>query len=168
MDLYEATEGKHHACHQHPLGQRMAKGQITRQEWADWLSVLAHIHTHIDPWIVVHMARGALLKEDLRVTGVEPRDIRAHWDFVAGIKSPEAAHGVGYVMHGAHRRGGAMMRVKLERAGLPSAHTFYALPQEAEAWVKDTRARGELASHANACFEALLAAMDEIEGLGNG
>ena len=37
MSLYEATKDLHHACEAHALGGRMSKGNVTPQEWADWL-----------------------------------------------------------------------------------------------------------------------------------
>jgi len=38
MSLYDATKDLHHACEAHALGGRMSKGNVTPQEWADWLA----------------------------------------------------------------------------------------------------------------------------------
>lgn len=172
MTLYAATRDLHHACEAHPVGQRMSAGTVTPQEWADWLAAFRAIHRVIDPHLPLHLTRVALLDADLAamqaehgVTGREPEAARrfAYW-----LTTEDARLGAAYVLHGAHRRGGAVLIKTMASLRYVTGHVVYPLPSEAEAFVKNMRERADLAEPATATFRALLAVMDEIHDSGNG
>ena len=162
MTLYEATRDLHHACEQHPVGQRMAAGAITAQEWADWLAAFRAIHVAIDPHNPAYMARVALLDADLALLPA-PRPGRAAHDLAASLTTPESVSAASYVLHGAHRRGGRVLVKIMGKAGLPTAHVFYDLPGAAEEFVKAHRVRSDLAGEARRVFGGLLRVMDELD-----
>ncbi|MEI2420222.1 hypothetical protein V6O07_08105, partial [Arthrospira platensis SPKY2] len=64
MTLYESTRHLHHACEQHPLGQKMARSTVNPQEWADWLAGMATLHTVIDRPLPLHLHRAHLFNAD--------------------------------------------------------------------------------------------------------
>jgi hypothetical protein len=174
MSLYLATRELHHACEQHPLGQRMSAGTISAQEWADWLMAFRAIHGAIDPHLPALLARVALLDADLAAMramfGVAARLPAPAERFAQGISdaagegefTPPAVLGAAYVLHGAHRRGGQVLARLMGGIGYASAHVIYPMPAAAEAFVKGLRDAEHLASHARATFAALLAVMDDI------
>lgn len=171
MTLFEATRDLHHACEAHPLGQRMAAGNITRAEWAGWLTAFRVLHQVVDPALPAHMHRDGLLAADLSVLPpVLPG--RAALSFArelcdAGAGTDNVGRdttGAAYVLHGAHRSGGRVLAPTLVKRGLPCGHITYRHPNAVQAWVKTIRARGDLADPARATFTCLLAVMDEIDG----
>jgi len=162
MTLYEATKSLHHACEKHAVGQRMAAGTITPQEWADWLAAFRAVHVVIDPIHPAHLARVALLDADLALLP-SPRPGKAAQALADSLTSADAINAAGYVLHGAHRRGGRVLAATMGKAGLPTAHVAYPMPAEAEAFVKGLRDRTELADCAVAVFAGLLMVMDEID-----
>jgi heme oxygenase len=161
--LYTATADLHHACEAHAVGQRMAAGTISPQEWADWLEAFRLIHLVVDQPLPAHFRREALFRADLALLPA-PRLGDAAFRFSLGLRTPEALDGAAYVLHGAHRRGGAMLAARMAKSGLPTAHVLYPFPSAVEDWIKAARGRAELAAPARATFAALLAVMDEIEG----
>jgi hypothetical protein len=166
--LYAATRELHHACEAHPVGQRMSAGTVTAQEWVDWLAGFRVIHQAIDPHLPLHLARVALLDADIEamwsVHGVDAREPLAAMVFARSLNCDVARLGAGYVLHGAHRRGGAVLTKTMARLRFATGHVIYPLPAEAEAFVKDLRERADLAEPATETFRALLAVMDEIHG----
>ena len=168
MTLRELTRPMHHACEQHPLGQRMVKGEISPQEWADWLMAFAVLHRRVDPALPIHMARTHLFTADfewLRTQhDVTPREPRAAADWAGLLDSDTDKLGAAYVLHGAHRKGGPVLRKVLAPLGLPSAHTHYDRPADADRWVNETATQVDLVEAAQATFGALLRTMDEIAG----
>jgi hypothetical protein len=168
MSLYAATRDLHHACEAHEVGQRMSAGTVTPQEWADWLAAFRAIHRVIDPHLPLHLTRVALLDADLAMMqaehGVVGREPKAARLFAEGLAGDTDRLGAAYVLHGAHRRGGAVLAKTMASLRYATAHVFYPLPSEAEALVKQLREQTELAEPATATFRALLAVMDEING----
>jgi hypothetical protein len=168
MSLYTATRELHHACEAHPVGQRMSAGTITAQEWVNWLAGFRAIHQAIDPHLPLHLARVALLDADMEamwaVHGVDAREPLAAARFARSLDSESARLGAGYVLHGAHRRGGAVLTKTMASLRYATGHVVYPLPAEAEAFVKQLRDRPELATTATETFRVLLACMDEING----
>jgi hypothetical protein len=162
MTLFEATRDLHHACEAHVVGQRMSAGTVTPQEWADWLAAFRAIHAVIDPHLPSHMDRLPALDADLADLPA-PRKGRAAADLAETLTTPEAREAAAYVLHGAHRRGGRVLKSIMDDRGLPSRHVAYAQAAEVEAFVKAMRNRAELADAARAVFAGLLAVMDEIE-----
>ena len=168
MTLREATRDLHHACEMHPLGQRMVRGEVMAQEWADWLAAFWALHDVVDPILPRHMARGYLLQADLGWLRTEhgvvgPREPRAAKGFAALLDSDTDKLGAAYVLHGAHRKGGPVLRKKLSLIGLPSAHTHYDRPADADKWVNELAAQRDLTPAARDTFAALLAVMDEVQ-----
>jgi hypothetical protein len=168
MSLYAATRDLHHACEAHPVGQRMSAGTVTAQEWVDWLAAFRTIHQAIDFYLPLHLTRVALLDADLAMMqsehGVTGREPKAAVRFAHFLTTEDARLGAAYVLHGAHRRGGAVLAKTVASLRFATAHVFYPLPTEAEAFVKQLRDRTELADAATATFNALLLSMDEIAG----
>lgn len=168
--LYAATRDLHHACEAHPVGQRMSAGTVTPQEWVDWLAGFRAIHGAIDLHLPLHLARVALLDADIEVMrvvhGVTAREPQAARRFAESLDSESARLGAGYVLHGAHRRGGAVLAKTMAGLRYSTGHVFYPLPSEAEAFVKQLRERADLAEPATETFRALLAVMDEINNTG--
>lgn len=165
--LYAATRELHHACEAHPVGQRMSAGTVTPQEWANWLAAFRAIHGAIDPYLPLHLARVALLDADLMAMRVA-HDVLARMPlaalrFAESLDSESARLGAGYVLHGAHRRGGAVLAKTMAGLRYSTGHVFYPLPSEAEAFVKQLRERADLVEPATETFRALLAVMDEIK-----
>jgi len=164
MTLFDATRDQHHACEQHPLGQRMAAGNITRAEWATWLSAFRTLHQIVDPALPAHMQRDALLAADLSVLPTVPPS-RAALRFaleLCGSGADMDTTGAAYVLHGAHRSGGRVLAPKLIKRGLPCGHIVYRDPEAVQAWVQHSRGRIDIAPQARATFACLLAVMDEI------
>jgi len=168
MSLYAATRDLHHACEAHLVGQRMSAGTVTAQEWADWLAAFRAIHQAIDLHLPPHLTRVALLDADLAAMkalhGVTGREPQAAQRFAYFLTTEDARLGAAYVLHGAHRRGGAVLAKTMASLRYATGHVFYPLPAEAEAFVKQLRDRAELAHAATATFNALLLSMDEIAG----
>jgi hypothetical protein len=93
------------------------------------------------------------------VTAREPEAARR---FAESLDGEAAILGAAYVLHGAHRRGGAALARTMATIQFATAHVAYPLPAEAEAFVRLLRERADLAGPAVATFRALLAVMDEI------
>jgi hypothetical protein len=163
MSLYDLTKDLHHACEQHPLGQRMVNGGITAQEWADWLWAMRILHEIVDMDLPQHMDRHQALTADLSVLP-PARASRAAMQFSLDLIG-QPTTGAAYVLHGAHCSGGRVLAPKMAKRGLPTAHTSYRDPEAVRAWLGSVRGRHEYADQARATFGCLLAVMDEIAGL---
>ena len=160
MNLYDATKDMHHACEAHPVGGRMSKGNVTAQEWADWLWAFKCLHSVVDAALPAHMARDRLLAADLSVLP-PARPSVAGLTFAASLVGRDVA-GAAYVLHGAHRSGGRVMAPILTKRGLPCAHIAYRDPEAAQEWVRQARGAAGGIDLARATFACLLAVMDEI------
>mgnify|MGYP005860008713 CR=1 FL=1 len=161
--LFAATRDLHKACEKHPVGQRMAEGNITRQEWSDWLWALRELHRSCDRAVPEHMNRDAVLTSDLALLPPGRSSEAAIAWSIALTQMPDVT-GAAYVLHGAHRSGGRKMGPILVRRGLPVQHIIYVDPAAAQAWVRNARTREDCAPVARATFDCLLGVMDEIEG----
>lgn len=164
MSLYEATRHLHHACEQHPVGQRMADGSCTPQEWADWLCAFRELHRAVDPTLPAHMSREQVLTADLSVLPEANPSLAAR-RFALSLLGLEVT-GVAYVLHGAHRSGGRVMAPKMAKRGFPTLHTCYREPDAVRVWLDSVRGEVSAAEQASATFRCLLAVMDEIENRG--
>jgi len=162
MSLFDLTRDMHHACEAHPVGARMAKADVTPQEWADWLGAFRVLHSVIDRTLPLHMARDAVLAADLALLPAA-NPVSAALRFAADLAEQNDRVGAGYVLHGAHRSGGRMMAPRLAAFGLPCAHISYPDQAAAQEWVRLARERGDAAPQARKTFECLLAVMDEIK-----
>lgn len=161
MSLFELTKPMHHACEQHPVGQRMAKGDVTRQEWADWLWAFRTLHGVIDRILPYYFWREEQLTIDLaKLPYANPS--AAALRFAADMVD-ENPIGACYVLHGAHRSGGRMMAPILTAKGLPCFHIQYVAQADVQDWIKATRPRTEFSTQAIYTFECLLEVMDEIK-----
>ena len=166
MILYTATKDLHHACEQHPVGQRMANGAVTAQEWADWLAAFRMLHDVIDMTLPAHMSRDLVLSADLSVLP-RARTSAAARRFSISLLGHESI-GAAYVLHGAHRSGGRVMAPKMAKRGFPTLHTCYRDPEAVKTWIDSVRDRADMAKQARDTFGCLLAVMDEIEGRRDG
>jgi len=158
--LYEATRDLHHACEAHPVGQRMFAGNVTRAEWAYWLTAFQTLHAVIDLGLPDHMNREVLLQADLSVLPLAETSESAV-RFAETLKDQDIT-GSAYVLHGAHRSGGRVLAPTLVKRGLPCGHICYRNPDEAQAWVKSVRGKIQHTQQARDTFACLLAVMDEI------
>ena len=164
--LWETTRDLHHACEQHPVGQRMMKGEVTDQEWADWLYAFDIIHSTVDMHLPSNMWRWAKLNKDfaaLKERGVTPNKSKAAVEYADSLlrRPLNDVLGAAYVLHGAHRRGGQVLKKIVDK---PCHHVEYDNSQEAEAFVKMLSEKEELTDAARECFGVLLKVMDEISG----
>lgn len=166
MTLREATRDLHHACERHPLGQRMVNGEVTPQEWADWLSAFNTIHATVDRILPLHMHRQYLFNADFEWLRLHhntvPANSKVAADFAELLVSDTDKLGAAYVLHGAHRRGGRKLAETVTALGLPCAHTHYDRPKAAESLIKSWAEQTDLVSAAVETFDAMLRIMDEI------
>lgn len=161
MTLYDGTRDLHHACEQHPVGQRMVGGSVTPQEWADWLWAMRVLHLVVDASVPAHMVRDAAFTADLSALPA-PHPSKAALSLARDLVGQDCG-GAAYVLHGAHRSGGRVIAPKMAKRGLPTAHVCYPHPDEAQAWLAVARGRSEWSAQAQATFAWLLDVMDEIE-----
>lgn len=164
MSLYELTRDLHHACEEHAVGQRFAKGNATRQEWADWLWAFRCLHLVVDPVLPLEMHRDAALASDLSLLpAARPSPVAL--SFAHSLVGQDPV-GAAYVLHGAHRSGGRVMAPVMAKRGFPTQHIVYKDPEAVQAWVKWARAQTAAASQARDTFRCLLGVMGEIESRG--
>lgn len=158
--LHEATRDLHHACEQHPVGQRMVNGAITAQEWADWLWAFRALHIVVDTTLPWNMDRVVALTTDLS-TLPPANPSAAALRFAASLVGQNPT-GAAYVLHGAHRSGGRVLAPRMAKRGFPTAHTCYLYPEAAQAWINEARNKVDFTEQARDTFGCLLAVMDEI------
>lgn len=159
--LWSGTRDLHHACERHVVGQRMLAGQVTPQEWADWLAAYYVVHLAIDPTLPPHFAREPYLRADFAALP-PPRLPLAATRYAAGLRGDLDILGACYVLHAAHRRGGRAKAEVMRGAGLSTEHIVYEREGEVEAFVRSLRDRADLIDPAKSAFAAMLATMDEI------
>ncbi|MFN6976510.1 MAG: hypothetical protein ACK4OP_00155 [Gemmobacter sp.] len=163
-DLYALTRDLHHAAEAHPFMRRMAAARIAPQDWADWLGAMRLLHEAVDPSMPPVVQRGWPLLHDLiALDPIRPRAVPAAAAFARALAAPADIAGAAYILIGAHFRGGAVMRKRLEPAGLPCAHLRFADPADVNAFVIALRSMPQLAPGARACFAAITAIADQIE-----
>tara|TARA_R110000850_G_scaffold233967_2_gene358847 strand:+ start:4489 stop:5001 length:513 start_codon:yes stop_codon:yes gene_type:complete len=160
MSLYDATKDLHHVCETHALGGRMSKGNVTPQEWADWLWAFRCLHSVVDQSLPAHMSRDGLLAADLSVLP-NARPSATALKFAASLVGRDVT-GAAYVLHGAHRSGGRVMAPVLAKRGLPCGHTAYRNSAEAKDWIVNASSNLHCVPIARETFGCLLAVMDEI------
>lgn len=160
MSLYDATKDLHHACEQHPFGARMSQGNVTGQEWADWLWSFKALHSVVDLDLPADFCRDDALRADLRALPT-PRPSAAALQFAQQLVGQRIV-GAAYVLHGAHCSGGRVMAPTLAKRGLPSAHTVYKDWKAVRGWLTEARSSEEDAELARRTFGCLLTVMDEI------
>lgn len=160
--LWETTRDLHHACEAHPVGAAMASGQPPRHWYALWIKALLGIHDRVDPSISPVVRRRAGLTADLEAMGGDSvPEVQAARDYADSLNDELALAGAAYVLTGAHLMGGEIMRRRL--AGFPTQHLTWEDRKTALAELGQLRQRPDIVEPARACFEALLAIMDEIQ-----
>ncbi len=159
--LWSGTRELHHACEKHSVGQRMLSGQVSPQEWSDWLAAYYVIHLTIDPWLPFYFMREPHLRKDFALLP-PPHLPMAATRYAATLRDRTAILGASYVLHAAHRRGGRAKAEVMRLAGLSSHHIEYEQEGEVEAFVRSLRDRCDLIEPAKHAFAAMLATMDEI------
>lgn len=160
--LWEATRDLHHACEQHPVGAAMASGTPPVRWYAQWLGSLYVIHSVVDQYLPACTGRLAPLAKDIAALQGSPTYALPAAEYAASLRPDHSVMGAGYVLLGAHLMGGEVMRRRLE--GFPTAHLEWDDRRAALAELMVIREQAELAEPARACFSALLATMDEIQG----
>lgn len=163
MDLRELTRELHHAAEAHPFGTKMSSGAVTTQEWADWVASLRCVHAVLDPNLPPSLDRRGELLLDLGLL-LPVRGVRtvAADRFAATLTEPDRVIGAAYIFMGAHLRGGAVIRKRLEPVGLPCHHLRFTQAKEANDYIVTLRDISEAASGATAAFEAIIEIMDEL------
>lgn len=160
MSLYACTRDLHHACERHPFGARLSRGEISPQEYADWLASLQALHMAIDQLCPAHMHRFPGFSADAV-------QLLQHFAVVGrpsiASRSPCLGYGAAYVLHGAHRTGGQIMRATMTAKGFPTWHLYYPDHRGAKRFVDDLRDRSDVTAGARATFDTLLATMDEVQ-----
>lgn len=141
----------------------MSKGNVSRQEWADWLWAFKTIHSVVDLDLPLPFSRDAPLAMDLS-TLPTPRPTKAPMRFAADLVGKDTL-GAAYVLHGAHCSGGRVMAPILAKRGLPSAHSVYADKDAVRKWLNTSRSAYDQQELARETFRCLLATMDEIEAM---
>ena len=140
----------------------MSAGDVAAHDWRDWIGALRTIHAAADVHAPAVLHRVAALDADLDRLG-DPRPVAAAAAYAAALTAADAPGAV-YVLGGAGLMGGAVIE---RRVGLrlPCEHLRWQDRRAAlDAW-RPLRARGDQIEAARACFAALLACMDEIEGM---
>lgn len=165
-NLYSATTEIHHTAQKHPFGKRLAAGNITHQEWADWLDIHTLAYAALDPYLPPCLKRSHDLALDLlAVLPVRPIRSETFVKFLSELKDVQSLMGAAYTIVGANLRGGQVMKGRLESKGFVVNHTDFSQDEirEGEAWLKAIRATPEIAGAAKATFWALYQVMNEIE-----
>ncbi len=156
--LARATDDLHHAVEQTPLGQALADGSVTVDQYHLWLSSLWHIHVHIDPETPTSLRRWFALSTDINTLGRVPRPTMATIAYTSMMHSAEASDAAIYVLGGATLMGGPVLAKALGPAGLPIAHLVMTPAEKKRAladW-RPYRQREDLCGHARQCFRALI------------
>lgn len=163
MDLRELTRELHHAAEQHPFGTKMSSGDVTNQEWADWVASLHCVHTVLDASLPPSLDRRGELLLDLGLL-LPVRGIAAASaaKFANSLTDPDRIIGAAYIFMGAHLRGGAVIRKRLEPKGLPCNHLRFAQAKEANDYIVALRDISHAAAGATAAFRAIIEIMDEL------
>lgn len=163
MDLRELTRELHHAAEQHPFGTKMSNGDVTTQEWADWVASLRQVHTVLDPNLPPSLdRRGELLLDLGLLLPVRGVAARAAVKFANSLTATDRIIGAAYIFMGAHLRGGAVIRKRLEPKGLPCNHLRFSQAKEANDYIVALRDISHAANGAAAAFEAIIEIMDEL------
>ena len=163
MDLRELTRELHHAAEQHPFGTKMSNGDVTNQEWADWLASLRQVHTVLDANLPPSLdRRGELLLDLGLLLPVYGSPTFAADKFASTLTTPDRIIGAAYIFMGAHLRGGAVIRKRLEPKGLPCNHLRFSQAKEANDYIVALRDISHAAAGATAAFRAIIEIMDEL------
>jgi len=165
-NLYSATTEIHHTAQKHPFGKRLAAGNITLQEWADWLDIHALAYAALDPYLPQCLKRSHDLALDLlAVLPIVPNRSESFVKFLSEATDIQTLMGAAYTVVGANLRGGQVMKGRLESKGFVVNHTDFTPEelQEGEGWLKAIRATPEIAEASKATFWALYQVMNEIE-----
>jgi len=163
MNLRDLTRDLHHAAEAHPFGTRMSQGDITRQEWADWLASLRCVHTKLDAHLPPFLdRRGQILLDLGMLLPINGTPAKAANDLSWVSDSVSSIIGTAYIFGGAHLRGGAVMRKRLEPLGFPCSHLRYDQAKEANDYIVSLRDISHAADGATKAFNMIIRIMDEI------
>lgn len=169
--LWEATRDLHHRAEQHPVAQRMIRGETPPQEWADWLHALWQIHAALDPHLPLCARRADAFAQDLcEMLPVVGRRSTVAAVFAASLTEISLIFGAAYITVGAHRRGGRVIERAMRESGasLPHNHITFSDPQSVENLISKWRNTPGLEHGARLAFLTLHDVMDEIEGRNDG
>jgi len=156
--LYDATTEVHHKAEHHPFMRRVVAGEIKHGEWAQWLGFQQALHETLDPMLPACARRAEALDMDMAASGfteLAPALQALADGFVAD-------QGACYVLTGAHFRGGAVLRKKLEPIGFSCQHMRFDDPRAVEAYLVELRGYIAAANGARGTFSLLTEAMGAI------
>ena len=166
MNLYDATTELHHTAEQHSFGSRMALGELSADEWAGWLHSLLVVHVALDAHLPGCVSRAETLADDYLASGgvVPPAPAARQYASELATASEETVLGAAYIFCGAHLRGGAVIRKRLEPKGIQCDHLrFGDQAREADQFLKSLRERPELAEAAREAFRRVIGIMGDLD-----
>jgi hypothetical protein len=171
--LFKATVKLHHDAELHPFGAAMSSGELSEQQWADWLGAMLQIYVALDPYLPPFIQRAKDLFVDL--LDLSNREIYPEHSIVAEevvhlIKSNPSDMGIiaglSYILSGANLRGGQVIRKILEKKGYVCNHLTFSDDDriEAEKWLDTLRStKGQvIIDGSKKAFEDVIALMDEL------
>ena len=169
MNLYDATTEVHHDAETSKFGELIKSGELTEQQYADWLFAQLTVHGVIDPYLPPGAHRAPQLYLDLcDLPGVAHRGSEAVVELMkpAYEGGPTSLYvgGLCYVFTGAHLRGGPQNRKSLEQVGFPCRHLRFSreAAKEADEYLKELREMTQFADPAKEVFKRVLRVMDVI------
>ena len=174
--LFKETLQLHHEAEAHSFGAAMSKGELSEQQWADWMGALTQLYVVIDPYLPDALKRTRDLFNDLLALSskeIYPR-YSYHADDVAGMIADGATNvgyvaGMCYILAGANLRGGQIVRKAVEKRDFPCSHLMFneedvASKEAAMKWLDNLRASTGTAviKGAQDAFADMIDIMEEI------
>jgi hypothetical protein len=169
MNLYDATTEVHHDAESSDFGKLIKNGELTKQQYADWLFVQFTVHSVIDAYLPSAARRLPQLYLDMAdLSEVAYKGSESLMELMKPLYEGEPTSlyvgGLCYVFTGAHLRGGPQNRKSLEKVGLPCRHLRFN-PEDAkkaDEYLKELRDMVQFAESAKEVFRKVLSVMDEI------
>ena len=170
--LLTETADLHHKAEEHPFGAAMSAGELSPQEWADWMAAMLQIYLAVDPMLPVSGRRSHDLFMDLlkmKNAGVSPvQSVEALAVANRITLNPtdiDYVGGVSYILLGANLRGGQLIRKALTAKGVDAcSHLFFVEEDKAdgEVHLDALRSSKGVVNGAREMFTSIVAIMDEI------
>lgn len=162
--LHRETRALHHAVEHTALGQAIASGNPTKEQYALWLAMNMPVATFCAALVPSSLRSVEGYLQDVEALGVPwspPSPVVRH--VAAAHTSEIMTMGTLYVYLGALLKGGPILAERLKPNGFPVAH--FAVSDEGrdagERILRDLRRRTELVPGAMACFSAFLAVAED-------
>jgi hypothetical protein len=165
-NLKNSIANIHRDAENHPFGKRMTAGDITLQEWADWIFACMQLQSSADDFLHPALRRTPQMLLDLgAMPTVEPHYSEAASEALTTLPTADLIGGIGYVLSGANVRGGQVIRKQLEPLEFPVNHLTLTASEMAAAneALNPLRDAFENSEGAQEAFRIMLRIMDEIE-----